>query len=357
MRYLYVLIFLGFSIAGCLPVDEELLAVRNYQSIDVPTIYKDAEGNLYFGHVKGQESSSFEDGKERALYLLDQNHTWIKIADDDEGNITIGTDEYDLQKIKDIFAHIEAMDAYEENGTIITPSEYVTYTEGVVTVRERGTGEELRSTAVPSAMEIANATGENIYDYQIGYIPYFSDQFQWDETQHLASICIDKHEYDCADILYFRLQKENETWDVEKIISLKEYEGINRPYLADLFEGSEVTHWSTNGKYDYCLVLSTSEEDGLLDALHCFVPENDIVAIKPLFGEIFPNSFRDMYEQIYDNSPNRAYSLTLDDQGNIHLFYNKREDIENSNYDYFWYGYFTKENPTEPLYEQKIPWN
>ena len=90
-------------------------------------------------------------------------------------------------------------------------------------------------------------------------------------------------------------------------------------------------------------------EDGNIS----FVTPSDLKNKKNIYTQIIEKNYYFREDAHYFGN----YGVsTFDEKGNMHLFYNKRDDIKNENFDYFWYGYFTKENPTIPLYEQKIPW-
>ncbi len=339
---------------------------RYYHPVVVPSIYKDNNNKLYFEYMAGQNEYAYPDrnisNKKLILYEFNENNkSWRKIATKKDNDIVVISKEHNLSQINRLFKNV----LLSRSGDVlkhITRTQFVSYKNNIATIKD--TNETIFTQILPTIDDIQNSINENFDNSEITYMPMVTGQYNWDQKSHLASICKDKYKGkyvdQCEDIVIFLLMKNDTNWNISRVVSYKEHFKPNKYespplYRTNLFDQSYYAIASTfDKKIGRCILVSYSTAY----AAHkeCFVKKDDNIKLKKLFGEIYPIEYKNMLDKIYEDNVGRAYNYTFDEDGNMHLFYNKKEDIVNDNYDYFWYGYFEKKNPTKPLYEQKIPW-
>ncbi len=333
---------------GCTPPPE-----RYYQSFATFPIYED-NNKLYFLDQNNKNLYEFND----------INKTWVKIAIKKDNNTQIISNKYNNSFVDNLYDIL----ALPANGLInISTTEYITYNDNIATIKDIDTNETIYTQTLPTLHDIQKSVNENFTNSEIAYIPMVTGMYYWDQKTHLASICKNKYKDDhvdmCEDIIIFSLIKDDTNWSIDRVVSYKEYfkpdqyEDIPL-YRSNLFDRYYPLAKTFDKKIGRCFLVSY----GNAYSVHqeCFIKENSNIKLKKFFGEIYPIEYLQMLDKIYEDNLimyEYTYNYTFDEQGNMHLFYNKREDIINNNYNYFWYGYFTKENLTTPLYEQKIPWD
>ncbi len=365
MKYVLILIVcIGFISNGCSPVPG-----RYYNPIFVEPIIK-YDNKLYA--VFNQH-----------INVFDKNtNQWQVIAKYDDNYELIEAYEYNITKLKtisDLFFQrknlAEIVPIEEELKKIskqfINDNEFVTYKNNKAIVKKVDTNTTINTIELPTIEDIIknlslNITQSDILDVE--YMAYTTKYNNWDYKKHIIAFRRDKKHviepYDRNVYLFdyiYLYQNQSDQWHYQLIKQpIENYHSTN--FLSNALDTQEFhTISSFDGKTNHCFLSFFARENGntKIGDSYCFVLEDNNIKLKSLFGEIYNKEYLVMLRNIYEDNINMGgynYNYTFDEQGNMHLFYNKREDIINNNYDYFWYGYFTKENPTTPLYEQKIPW-
>lgn len=325
-----IIVFIIVIFSGCGPAPTE----RYYNAKKVPPVFSDTGDKLYFSHKE----------REYKLFTLKSN-IWEKI----DTNLSLIPD-YNLTELN----------YYEKDlGIKIGKNEYLSYKNNIVSIKKNNN--IVYQDTLPTNNEIISNLQIVISNgYEVEYMPFFTKQYEWDKEKHIVSIATDKTTknetgsvYDVYKIYYVYLFKDNlENWNYQLIDTI-ETDKNN----ANFIQTTNIPHHSLNGKANLCFETYFYKEDASISN-YCFVLESDErVYLKRLFGEIYRSEYISMIKEIYKNTVSIEYNYTFDKEGNMHLFYNKSEDISSNNQEYFWYGYFTKENPTVALYEQKIAWD
>jgi len=227
----------------------------------------------------------------------------------------------------------------------------------------------------PSISEIENRTGISLPKAMVVY-NLFRDgiDYSWDRATYIANIGIEKEkendkytftEVHCFSLVYSELGNWDITYIGKKpdlIHETKYYEAdLNISYFnADISSAEYYYHnpnslvnprLSIDGSFSLCHKWAENND------IRCFEKDNDNrVELKILYGEILPIEFKDVLMTLYNTSAFRLPSPSayiFDKDKNMHIFYN---DANTAKGKYFYYKMYLKENPTTPLYEQKIPW-
>jgi len=316
--------------------------VSNYSSLATSSITEDKNGTLsvsiYLNHEKGYTPFS---SLEYISMLVFKNSYWVKI------------------KNKTITIEVP-------KGIEINKNMYVLYDKNSVSLKDIFSRKILFVDTLPTNEEIiSNLNIPIVNGYAIKYMPFLTKQFEWDRKKHIISIATNKRKSERGGFKYklyyaYIYKDDSNKWNFQPIddkysYKFNEGDGIG---AENSIRNATIPHHSLDGRANLCLNYAFANDDNgnELRKNRCFVLENGKVYLKDLFGEIYNIEYKNMLDNIYKNVRRRNYNYTFDSKGNMHLFYNKREDIVNDNYNYFWYGYFTKDDPTTPLYEQKILW-
>ncbi len=220
--------------------------------------------------------------------------------------------------------------------TAVTPEKFVIFNNNKVYLGERGNPQIISTTVLPTANEISAATGIGIAKPTLTYHVLRSGQLSWD-GEYIIGVCdgfvaatVSSAGQPCHDYHFFHVVKKQNNWHIEKINVLSE--DFEKPILSPI--RFVYNYRAIDGKVTLC----TSARNSAL----CFVKRVGQVKLEKLFGEIYSDGYE--------------HFGTFDEHGNMHVFYNKPDEAASFNYDYFHYAYYTKDNPTVPLYQQKIPW-
>ena len=306
-----------------------------YQSVITSNVFKDSNGSLYFMDDVG---NIYKNKNNRWNKLLEQNLTYVpKFL---LRNATIKDNFIDINNTSKLLFNNQNIFLKENNKTIFEDT-------------------------LPSNDEIINNLNIEINNgYKIEIMPFLTMQYAWDKKKYIISIATDpiqdehtKTSHYKYKVYYAYLYKDSDVWNYQLIDDT--YNDIYKSEDVNTMTDATIPRHSLDGKANLCFshyYLGDDSDGNGKFKQRCFVLENNIVKLKDLFGEIYPYHYKNMLDSIYKDNTNSIYNYTFDSHDNMHLFYNKREDIKNGNYEYFWYGYFEKDNPNTPLYEQKIPW-
>lgn len=302
MKYIY-LILSTFLLIGCCAGD-----CNNtfYQPIETNHIYKDGNGSLIL--EVNQNPDIFNNKTIDIIVYKMLNNKWLEIN----------------RKTKKIST---------SNGIDINDTAYITYQNQKVFLKENNI--TVFEDTLPSYQDIVNNLKiTTINGYNIKIMPYLTKQFNWDRKKYIVSIYTDERKIDLSKkykIYYGYIFKDNNSsWN---------YQLIDDKYQNDYKyrdDNIKIPHYSLDGKANLCINYNLDR---------CFVLENNKIYLKNLLGEIYNIKYK-------INSISYPKNYTFDENGNVYMFYNKNVFTESDKY--FWFSYFTKDNPTEAKYEQKI---
>jgi len=327
---LFVLFLMSILLNNCQKQNKN----RYYQSIITSNIFKDSNGSLYF---MDDIENIYQNKNNQWSKTLEKNLTFVpKFI---LRNTTIKNNIIDINNTTKLIFGNKNIFLKDGNKTIFND-------------------------VIPSDNEIINILNIEIMNgYKIEIMPFLTMQYSWDKKKYIVSIetnpTQDKHTTNGYKykVYYIYLYKDLEAWNYQLIDDT--YSDIYKSEHVNTMTDTNIPRHSLDGKANLCFshyYLGDDSDGNGKFKQRCFVLEDNIVKLKDLFGEIYLYDYKSMLDSIYKDNINSMYNYTFDSHDNMHLFYNKREDIVNDNYDYFWYGYFTKDNPTTPLYEQKILW-
>jgi len=308
---------------------------RYYQSVITSNVFKDSNSSLYFMDDVGN------------IYK-NKNNQWNKLL------------EQNLTSAPRFFLHNSTI---KDNTIDINNTARLLFNNQNVFLKENN--KTTFSDTLPSDDKIVNNLNIVITNgYKIEIMPFLTMQYNWNKKEYIVSIATDPIQdghcnIDCYKykVYYAYLYKSLDVWNYQLIDDI--YSDIYKGEHVNTMTDANIPRHSLDGKANLCFshyyIGDDSDGNGKFKQ-RCFLLEDNMVKLKDLFGEIYPYNYKSMLDAIYKDNINNIYNYTFDSHDNMHLFYNKKEDIKNENYKYFWYGYFEKDNPTTPLYEQKIPW-
>lgn len=226
-------------------------------------------------------------------------------------------------------------------------------------------GKKIFELMPPSIEEIEKETGISLSN-SVAYYNVFKSgrEYKWDRKTYVVHVGIEKAkkdsnslEYTFREIEIFSLvyNNENNNWSINYIGQAPTLKDRLYYYESDLNINTEF-HIKRFRNF-------ISEEIGLCDNWgstsdeKCYVRNSDgTLEYKKLYGDILSQEYKVVLDDLYKTeafkSPAES-SYFFDKNHNMHLFFN---DIKNANGKYFMYKMYKKENPTAPLYEQKIAW-
>jgi len=292
---------------------------------------------------------------------------WRVIAKVNDRNITALANDYNtstLMKIRDRFYinyrfSVERQYQVKLEGIQFNNHNSVVYEKNKIYLKNDANITIFTDTLPTNEEIIKNLNIPIVNGYNIKYMPFLTKQFEWDRRKHIISIATDKRKSEGTrfeyKLYYAYVYKDGSNqWNYQLIDDKYSY-----LRMANEIKSANIPHHSLDGRANLCFDYYPITNN--LNAkepfrTRCFILENSKVYLKDLFGEIYNIEYKNMLDSIYTDVNDKQYNYTFDNKGNMHLFYHKREDIVGKNYDYFWYGYFTKDNPTTPFYEQKIYW-
>lgn len=347
---------LGIILQGCCPGcgDRKYYDAPLYLSSHV--IQHD--GKLYFQYYSQNGDTSFYkpsqyNMNESYLFEFDtSDHTWKEIASKIDTNITIAND-YNETKIRNLY---KPFDLYSTDKMLISDNHYVVIEQTSVKIKQFDNNTVVDEYVLPSLNDILSSLAISYNTFEkIEYYPLFSHIYNPSKKEYLAVLFFDKqnvhagYNYTCC---YITMKFQNNSWNYElvkkdTILNIDEdRNNLTQELFLTFNDGNlSVSYSSPHGDY------KITAQNGNISFYE--YSQEDFYNKETLYGQFVSRNYSFGENEIYDGN----YGVpTYDEKGNMHLFYNKREDIVNENYDYFWYAYFEKENPTTPLYEQKIEW-
>lgn len=215
---------------------------------------------------------------------------------------------------------------------------------------------------LPTMTEIENSIGFNLPNNHFKYSP-LEQTYHWDRKSHLLVVGVNKQQtkdnkYVYSHIYYFSVIKNNDSWIVNKIYESSSVDyaiefNSNKLYpFASLFFRNETTQKTPFRKYGsndelLCDIPVPNNENKSYKNI-CLEKTDDEIVSKELFGEIVSSDLK-QYREDYYKYPSIYF---FDKDNNMNIFYNN-DDMKG---EYTMYKIYSKDNPTTPLYEQKIFW-
>jgi hypothetical protein len=221
-------------------------------------------------------------------------------------------------------------------------------------------GSSLFQDTLPTMAEIENSIGFNLPNNHFKYSP-LEQTYHWDRKSHLLVVGVNKQQtknnkYLYSHIYYFSVIKNNDSWIVNKIYESGSVDyaiefNSNKlyPFASLVFFNNETTQETPFRKYGsnnelLCDIPVPNNEN------ICLEKNDDEIESKELFGEIVSSDLKQYrYNKDYEQYPSIYF---FDKDNNMNIFYNN-DDMQG---EYTMYKIYSKDNPTTPLYEQKIPW-
>jgi len=203
---------------------------------------------------------------------------------------------------------------------------------------------------LPTVQELELVINQKLQQDSLVYTAYREKQnFQWDEKTYIASVS----SQDRQTVFHFAVEEqEDETFKIY-LIDSSVYSNLSSLFYDN--SSHFITQLTRVDEYSdkfTAFKLSTDEKASFCyykpqGGLVCFVREDNTIVSKSLFGDLYLQIFQEYYD-ILTLKQDPVVSIIFDKNGNMYLF-DSDENILNIQY-------FTKENPTTPLYEQKIVW-
>ncbi len=310
---------------------------------------------LYFQYYSQQNNqgeykpSKYNMNKSYLYEFNNSNHKWVKIASKIDKDITLLND-YDETIIQDLY---KPFDRYSTDKMLISDDYYVAIEQNIAKIKQLSTDNLVDKYELASLDEIISNL-DILYNKfeKIEYYPIFNHTYDPLKKDFIVFLSFDKQKVQAGDkynCYYVKISFQNGSWNykiikqVELLNVYKDRNSLTQNIFLDFKDGNiSVSYYAPNDNF---IIM----QDGNLS----FAQSSEKSFNKDFYKKVLLN----IYSFDSDEHYNGSYGVpTFDEKGNMHLFYNKKEDIKNENYKYFWYGYFTKDNPKTPLYEQKILW-
>jgi hypothetical protein len=246
-------------------------------------------------------------------------------------------------------------DRYSTDKILVSDNYYVVIEQNNAKIKQFDSNTLVDEYLLPSLYDIVSNL-EIFYNTfeKIEYYPLFNHIDNSSRKEYLVLLYFDKqgisykNTYNCY---YVIVKFQNGSWNyniVKKNSVLNIYEGRNNlnQHLSLTFDGNLSVYYD-DLDYNYQIIMKDDSISFVKSA------QEDFKNKESIYAQVISKNYSFNEDEHYFGN----YGVpTFDEKVNMHLFYNKKEDIVNNNFEYFWYGYFTKDNPTTPLYEQKIPW-
>lgn len=302
---------------------------------------------LYFQYYSGNNKGLTEDRNESLLFEFNSlTHKWNKVASRRNSQIQTLND-FNSSKAKELYKPFDIKDI--KNIIAVGKSEYITFDNQIATVKNIDTNKTIFTQTMPITSDILDylSLAHNSIDY-VEYLPFITKQYEWDRKRYIIMAATNKNKNSNHTQYFISAYYNNNSWDYHLIDT--KYDQYTSNTNTNI--GSHI-HISLDGKVNLEGMYNTQ--------FYVLNKTSNQIELKELFKDIYSKEFSQIIKSIYLFAGNEHYTGSsgnyyFDSKGNMHLFYRKIEDIRSNNYDYFWYGYFEKENPTIPLYEQKIVW-
>jgi len=307
--------FIIIGCCDCIPYTKVLITTN---------IWKDKNGTLTFWRLEDcLENWSYnyvcEDNESKITEYKMINGEWVKTDEREER----------LLSSNDSYVDINYSARLEMSGG---------------SVRLLLNGEEVFEDELPSAEEIASEFGIRLDKrYEIHYRPFLTGQYYWDGKKYVVSIGTEYEDRVPSVFYYFYVYKDKyNNWNYRKV------KVDNPENTCCVLQFSKYKRYSLDGKVNLC------------DKNVCFILEDDgDIHLKDLFGDIYPKEYKEFIDSQYNSASFcelfPLYNVSFDEDGNMMAFYNSKGDIREQKYKkYFRYGFFKKESPSKPVYEQKI---
>jgi hypothetical protein len=313
---------------------------------------------LYFqyysqqGNAGGYQPSSYNMNESYLFELDTSTHTWKEIASKVNNNITILND-YNETRIQNLY---KPFDRYSTDKILISDDYYVVIEQNSAKIKQLYSNTLVDKYALPTLDDIVSNLGISYNTFEkIEYYPLFNHTYNASKKEYLVLLSFDKqrvHAGDTYHCYYVTMKFQNDIWNysiVKKsnVLNIAENSNNLMQDLSLTFNDGNLSVSYIDINYDYQIMM---KDDNI--SFVKSTPE-DLMNKESIYTKFISQNYSfDADEHYFGN-----YGVpTFDEKGNMHLFYNKKEDIKNDNYEYFWYGYFEKGTSTTPLYEQKILW-
>ncbi|HFS68212.1 MAG TPA: hypothetical protein ENK67_08375 [Flavobacteriia bacterium] len=218
---------------------------------------------------------------------------------------------------------------------------------------------------LPTISEIENTSGISLPNSNFKYMPMKKvDYNKWDRKTNILVVGVNKEidKYGSnyySNIYYFSVIKKDDNWLINKIYETNKINSdigltndnlyINFEHIYGSFNFNSIFSVGSREILGYLPFNSTGDNIIPIDDYKVFVKIDNEITVKKVFGDIYPEVFSEKISDVIYTKYSTTYFF---DNDNIHIFYNE----DSANGDYFNYISYSKENPSTPLYEQKIYW-
>jgi len=222
----------------------------------------------------------------------------------------------------------------------------IEYKNNKVIEKDIETNQTIFEDILPTAEDIADKFSIDLLDnYSFKCHIFKTNQYKWDRDKYICTIAQNMHNGSYDDYYAFYVFKKNNNWNMQRIERNSSIESESSSFVeADyLFP----FYGSLDGRVTLCT-----------DSLYCFLfdKKNNSIEFKKLFGEIYPKEYYKFLGYNHTKILLHLFTFTFDKDKNMYLFYNDSDSIKNKKYDYYLFSFFKKDNPSKPLYTQKIEW-
>jgi len=347
---------------------------QRYSNKQVSNIFE-YNNSLYFVSEKNSSTARFSEYTDmnRTFQLFKYNknlHIWkvnkkfkLKIgyySDDypklayiDKNNLYIGIGHYFLNSI--VIVNLSNNKYKIINDIDRSSFINIEYQNNRVIEKDIETNQTIFEDILPTAEDIANKFSIDLLDnYSFKCHIFKTNQYKWDRDKYICTIAQNMHNGSYDDYYAFYIFKKNNNWNMQKI------DGNSSKQSEFNYHIREANHLvpfykSLDGRVTLCDNYIRNFSVG--EDMYCFLfdKKNNSVEFKKLFGEIYPKEYHNF---LLHNSNKLKYpfTFTFDKDKNMYLFYNDSDSIKNKKYDYYLFSFFKKDNPSKPLYTQKIEW-
>jgi len=246
----------------------------------------------------------------------------------------------------------------------LIPKENIEYISNKIIITDKNNSVVFED-SLPTISEVENSIGFSLPNNHFKYSP-LEQPYHWDKKSHLLVVGTNKeqNQYDVylySNIYYFSVIKNDDSWIVNKIYESGSVDyaiGLDSnklyPFAGLVFFNNEITQETPFRKYgsnnELLCDIPVPNNGNMPYENICLEKTDDEIVSKELFGEIVSSDLK----QYTNNEDYYKYPSIyfFDKYNNMNIFYNN-DDMKG---EYTMYKIYSKDNPTTPLYEQKIPW-
>lgn len=240
----------------------------------------------------------------------------------------------------------------------------VSFNKNIVTVKKNN--QTIFSKELPTTSDIENELNISLTPNYITYTTYRSLlNLQWDRKSYIVSVLdINKEK-----VFYIFMTDINGSFTYQIYNNRKQYsipsnvKDNSSMYMFDIngnyLNFDSYLKYSIDSKAPLCSVYWNPPVNGVsYIGYSCYIKKDtklikkDLFDIYPYYKDIHKNKFLSLSDkQIY--IVRHEIQIFFDAKENMHMFYNKYDDLNGR---YFYYEMYSKDNPSTPLYQQKIYW-